>query len=177
MSVTYGSEQVITKTHLGRTSLLVMVLASGRKPLLILGTAGTTVSLSGIGVAHLLALPAAVGGYATLAGILAFIIFFAVGPGVAVWVVLSEILPTAIRGKGMAIALFANSLVSAGLAAIFATLKGWIGYSGTFFLLAFFVCLYFLVAVFPLTETKDRTLEEVETYFLSAAKTQGAGNG
>ena len=48
-----------------------------------------------------------------------FIAFFAVGPGVCVWLALSELMPTRIRSMGMSIALVINQLVSTTLAVVF----------------------------------------------------------
>jgi MFS transporter, SP family, solute carrier family 2 (myo-inositol transporter), member 13 len=45
--------------------------------------------------------------------------FFAFGPGVCVWLALSELMPTRIRSNGMSIALVINQLVSTTLAASF----------------------------------------------------------
>ncbi len=149
---------------------LTLIDKVGRRPLLILGTAGTCVALVFIGVVHLLAPPSLFAGYATLAGFITFVIFYAIGPGVVVWLAISEVLPLAIRAKGMAVALFANSLVSAGLAALFMTVVETIGYGGTFLILGFFVLLYLLVAVFPLPETKGRSLEDIEKAFFAGIK-------
>lgn len=152
----------------GLVNFLVTIVAMslvdklGRRPLLIIGTAGVMVALLFIGCIHAFFPPSTFAGYATLAGFIVFIVFYAVGPGVVVWLAVSEILPLAIRAKGMAIALFANSLTSAGLAAVFMLVVGAIGYAGMFFVLAFFVLLYLLIAIFPLPETKGRSLEEIE---------------
>ena len=45
--------------------------------------------------------------------------FYALGPGICVWLVLSELMPTRIRANGMAFALFMNQLVAWGLASWF----------------------------------------------------------
>lgn len=142
----------------------------GRRPLLIIGTAGVMAALIFMGVVHLALTPSPFVGYATLGGFIAFVIFFAVGPGVVVWLAISEILPLAIRAKGMAVALFANSAVSAGLATVFMSLVASMGYGGMFLLLACFVLIYLLVAVFPLPETKGRSLEEIEKEFFVGIK-------
>jgi len=168
---------VLGSTVIGLANFVITIIAMslvdkiGRRPLLIIGTAGVTISLLFIGIMQAFFPPSLLVGYSTLAGFMVFIIFYAVGPGVVVWLAISEVLPLAIRAKGMAIALFANSLVSAGLAAIFMIMVGVVGYSGTFFILAFFVFLYLLIAIFPLPETKDRSLEEIEKEFLAGVKT------
>ena len=91
--------------------------------------------------------------------------FFALGPGVCVWLALSELMPTRIRSNGMSIALTINQLVSTTLAAIFLPFVGKFGYSSMFFLCAGFTVIYFLVAAFWLPETKGLTLEEIEAHF------------
>lgn len=42
------------------------------------------------------------------------------------------------------------------------------GYGGAFLILAFFIWLYLLLAIFPLLETKGHNLEEIEQFFFSA---------
>lgn len=142
----------------------------GRRPLLMIGTAGIMVALLFMGVIHVWAPPSALTGYATLTGFVVFIMFYAAGPGVVVWLAVSEILPLAIRAKGMAVALFANSLTSAALAAAFMFMIGSIGYGGVFFLLALCVFFYLLIAIFLLPESKGRSLEEIEQELFAGVK-------
>jgi sugar phosphate permease len=101
--------------------------------------------------------------------LLSFIAFFAVGPGVCVWLALSELMPTRIRSMGMSIALVINQLVSTTLAVIFMPVASKYGYSTMFFLFAGFTVIYLLTATFFLPETKGKTLEEIEQHFEGAA--------
>ena len=94
-----------------------------------------------------------------------FIAFYATGPGVCVWLALSELMPTRIRSNGMSIALVINQLVSAILQAIFLPFVAKHNYSSMFFLFASFTVVYFLTATFLLPETKGKTLEEIEAFF------------
>ena len=94
-----------------------------------------------------------------------FIAFYAAGPGVCVWLALSELMPTRIRANGMAIALLINQLVSTTIAGTFLPWVGAYGYSSVFFTLAGFTVIYFITAAFFMPETKGRTLEEIEKYF------------
>ena len=94
-----------------------------------------------------------------------FIAFYATGPGVCVWLALSELMPTRIRSNGMSIALVLNQLVSAILQAIFLPYVAKHNYSSMFYLFAGFTVVYFLTAAFLLPETKGKTLEEIEAYF------------
>ena len=98
-----------------------------------------------------------------------FVAFYAAGPGVVVWLALSELMPTRIRSNGMSIALVINQLVSTTLAVIFLPVASKYGYSAMFFLFAGFTVIYFLTAVFFLPETKGKTLEEIEERFAKAA--------
>jgi MFS family permease len=102
-------------------------------------------------------------------GLFLFMGFFALGPGVCVWLALSELMPTRIRSNGMSIALVINQLVSTTLSGIFLPFVSKHGYSSMFFLFASFTVVYFIVAVFFLPETKGKTLEEIEAHFAGSA--------
>jgi MFS family permease len=94
-----------------------------------------------------------------------FIAFFAVGPGVCVWLALSELMPTRIRSVGMGVALLVNQGVSTGIAAFFLPIVGNYGYFAMFGFWAACTVVYFITAAFFLPETKGRTLEEIEEHF------------
>lgn len=94
-----------------------------------------------------------------------FATFYAMGPGICVWLALSELMPTRIRSNGMSIALVINEAVATFLAAIFLPTVGRYGYTTMFLLFAGCTVIYLLAAVFLLPETKGKTLEEIETYF------------
>jgi MFS transporter, SP family, solute carrier family 2 (myo-inositol transporter), member 13 len=96
-----------------------------------------------------------------------FMAFYAVGPGVCVWLALSELMPTRIRSNGMSIALLINQAVSTGIAATFLPTVGKYGYSTMFFGFAACTVIYFVTAAFFLPETKGKTLEEIEAHFES----------
>ena len=104
-------------------------------------------------------------GWLVALGLFLFMGFFAVGPGVCVWLALSELMPTRIRSNGMSIALVLNLLASTTLAGIFLPFVSKHGYSSIFFLFACFTVVYFIVAAFFLPETKGKTLEEIEAHF------------
>jgi MFS transporter, SP family, solute carrier family 2 (myo-inositol transporter), member 13 len=109
--------------------------------------------------------PTANHGWLVALGLYVFMAFYALGPGVCVWLALSELMPTRIRSNGMSIALVLNQLVSTTLAAVFLPFVSKHGYSSMFFLFASFTVVYFLVTAFFLPETKGKTLEEIEAHF------------
>jgi hypothetical protein len=94
-----------------------------------------------------------------------FMAFYAAGPGVCVWLALSELMPTRIRSNGMSIALLLNQAVSTGIAAVFLPTVGKHGYSAMFFGFAACTVIYFVTAAAFLPETKGKTLEEIEAQF------------
>jgi MFS transporter, SP family, solute carrier family 2 (myo-inositol transporter), member 13 len=102
-----------------------------------------------------------------------FMAFYAVGPGVCVWLALSELMPTRIRSNGMSIALLLNQAVSTGIAAIFLPTVGRYGYSTMFFGFAGCTVIYFITAAFFLPETKGKTLEEIEAHFEGTSEKAG----
>ena len=109
--------------------------------------------------------PSAHNGWVTAIFIFCFMAFFAVGPGVCVWLALSELMPTRIRSNGMAIALVVNQTVSTFIAAVFLPTVGKYGYGTMFFAFAGCTVVYFITAAFFLPETKGKTLEEIEEHF------------
>lgn len=111
------------------------------------------------------ALPDTRHGWFVALSLYAFMAFFAIGPGVVVWLALSELMPTRIRSNGMSVALVINQIVSTTLAAIFLPVVSNYGYSTIFFVFAGFTVIYFITAAFFLPETKGKTLEEIEEYF------------
>jgi hypothetical protein len=119
--------------------------------------------------AYLAPIPSAAHGWMVALGLYGFIGFYALGPGVCVWLALSELMPTRIRSNGMSIALVINQLVSTTLAAIFLPVVGKYGYSTMFLLFTGFTVLYLLTVAFFLPETKGKTLEEIEEHFRSVA--------
>jgi SP family myo-inositol transporter-like MFS transporter 13 len=115
--------------------------------------------------AYIAPVPDTTHGWLVALGLYGFVSFYALGPGVCVWLALSELMPTRIRSNGMSIALVINQTVSTTLAAIFLPVVGKYGYSMMFFLFCGFTLIYLITATFFLPETKGKTLEEIEAYF------------
>jgi SP family myo-inositol transporter-like MFS transporter 13 len=115
--------------------------------------------------AHTAAVPSVTHGWQVALAMCLFVASFAVGPGVCVWLALSELMPTRIRSNGMSIALLINQFVSTVIAAVFLPTVGQYGYATMFFYGAGCTLLYFLTAAFLLPETKGKTLEEIEAHF------------
>ena len=157
-------------TNLAVTLLAVaLVDRKGRTWLLKVGTMGMTIGLALIGALFWAIekewMPVSpVSGFVTLAAFLAMQTFYSLGPGICVWLVLSELMPARIRANGMAIALFANQFVAWGLASSFFPMVNAWGYGPVFFGFAVSGLMYFVTVLF-IPETKGKTLEEIEHLF------------
>lgn len=137
----------------------------GRKFLLIFGTAGVVLSYIYLGVLLHIVPVGQLQATLSLVGFFAYIFFFAIGPGVVVWLAISELLPTQVRGQGVALCLFANSLFASVLSTGFLMIESSLGMAGTYFLFAGFTLVYCLTAIFYLPETKGKTLEQIQEFF------------
>jgi SP family myo-inositol transporter-like MFS transporter 13 len=118
-------------------------------------------------------LPSERSGWKVALTLFVFMAFYAVGPGVCVWLALSELMPTRIRSNGMSIALLLNQAVSTGIAAVFLPTVGKYGYSTMFWGFAACTVIYFITAAVFLPETKGKTLEEIEAHFEGARRKPG----
>ena len=110
-------------------------------------------------------LPGQGNGWLVAACLFLFVAFYAMGPGICVWLALSELMPTRIRSNGMSIALLINEAIASFIAAIFLPTVGRYGFASMFYAFAAFTVLYFLTVTFFLPETKGKTLEEIEAFF------------
>ena len=131
----------------------------GRRPLMMLASGGMAVSLFLLGLLFRFQPPPAV---MILVVILLYVASFGVGLGPGVWVVISELFPTRIRGRAMSIATLCLWLACILVTATFLSLVEAIGSTGAFWLYAAMsvVNLFFIWRVMP--ETKGRSLEEIE---------------
>jgi sugar porter (SP) family MFS transporter len=148
----------------GLVSLLCTVAAmiyvdrAGRRPLLLLSTAGMGCSLAA------LALATGAGASATLVLplVLAYVACFGIGMGPGVWIVLSEIFPTRIRGRAMSVATVGLWLACALITATFLSLMNALGVGGAFLVYAAMCAAAFALIFFAVPETKGRSLESIE---------------
>jgi sugar porter (SP) family MFS transporter len=146
---------------------IALVDRLGRKPMLIAGTTGMGLSFLLLGAAFKFELFS--GGLVLLFTLL-YIAFFAMTMGPIVWVVIAEIFPTRIRGRGMAIATAALWLADFAVSLTFPVIADKLHESFAFWLYAAMcaVDVVFMWAVLP--ETKGKTLEEIERHWLKKVR-------
>ena len=140
----------------------------GRKPLMMIGSAGMGVSLLAMGLAAY--------GESTslwmLVFILGYIACFALSVGPVTWVILSEVFPTRIRGRAMAIATICLWIANYVISQTFPMMdedNSWLvktfHHAFPFWLYGLF-CVALLVFVWRFVpETKGKTLEQIERYW------------
>jgi len=169
------SESLNSQVIIGIVNVVSTILALwkidhfGRKPLLLTGIIGMMVSLICIGSFF----------YANshnsillVVCILLYVTFFAFSFGCVTWTVLSEIYPTHIRGRAMSIATFSLWCGTFVIGQAFPWLLETLGGSGSFLLFALMCIPAILIAWKLLPETKGKTLEEIEKFWLQKAHMQ-----
>jgi SP family sugar:H+ symporter-like MFS transporter len=139
----------------------------GRRPLLMIGSAGMAVSLATAAWAFSAArvadgavsLPDPQGPIALIAANV-FVLFFALSWGVVVWVLLGEMFPNRIRAAALGLAAAAQWIANWAITVSFPALSAWnlpFTYAGY----ALFALLSFLFVAKYVRETKGRKLEEM----------------
>ncbi|MCX6878089.1 MAG: sugar porter family MFS transporter [Verrucomicrobia bacterium] len=167
---------MLNQAIIGGSGVLFTIIAIatvdkwGRKPLMFLGTAGMFVSLVAMGVmAQMIKDPASAASL-MLAFIILYIACFGLSVGPVVWVLLSEIYPTAIRGRALGLATFclwiANYIVTQTFPIMDqnVALIAKFNHAFPFYVYAFF-CLVLLGVMFFVPETKGKSLEQIETFW------------
>ena len=164
---TAGPSTLTVLYSYGNGDKLATVLSTDPDPVLHIRPEGGAAGSSSLVIKRALygAVPAESTGWLVTACLCLFISSYALGPGVVVWLMLSELMPTRIRSVGMGIALLLNQGAATLIAAVFLPVVGRFGYFAMFAFWGICTVAYFSVAAFFLPETKGRTLEEIEQYF------------
>lgn len=137
---------------------LGVVDRGGRRPLMLLGSAGLAAIYVTLGACY----ASGVQGLPMLLLVLAAIGCYSMSLAPVTWVVISEIFPNRIRGAAMAVAVSALWVACFILTYTFPILNAQLGPAGTFWLYAA-ICVAGFVFIFArLPETKGKTLEQIE---------------
>jgi MFS family permease len=130
----------------------------GRKLLLLIGALGTAVCLALVAVIFASHQHQALLVWA----LVAYIAFFAVSQGAAIWVYISEVFPTRVRGKGQSLGSGTHWIMNAILSGIFPVIAARSGaYPFVFF--AGMMVVQFFVVLFFFPETKGVSLEALQS--------------
>ena len=141
---------------------VLLVDRLGRRFLLLFGTAGMAVALTIVGFGfHRFAT-----GPAVFYAVVAYIIFFGIGLGPVVWLLISEIYPIRIRGKGMSLAILAVWGANWVVASTFLSVIHGVGPANTFWIFAVLCTLAFVFCLLFVPETKGKSLEDIERHWI-----------
>ncbi|WP_436762057.1 sugar porter family MFS transporter [Streptosporangium sp. V21-05] len=146
---------------------IALVDRIGRRPLLLIGSAGMTVALAvaawafgaGVPSGDAVKLPEAQGTVALIAAHV-FVLFFALSWGVIVWVLLGEMFPNRVRAAALSVAAAAQWVANWLITVSFPSLSEW-NLAGAYVGYAAFAALSFVFVLFKVRETKGRKLEEM----------------
>jgi SP family galactose:H+ symporter-like MFS transporter len=163
MSTMVGTVSMGVVNLIGTIFALFLIDEIGRKRLLMMGTGGILLACIFLSIVASFP-PSSLTALFSVFGLLIYIVGFAIGPGVVVWLIISELFPTRIRGKGIALCLFANSAAGALVSSIFLEIFHGVGLRGSYLLFGAFTFLYFLMAMFLLPETRGQNLEAITSY-------------
>lgn len=153
---------VIGLTNLTFTMMgMVLIDKVGRKKLLYVGSLGMTLAL---GTASYGFYNEQTSGYLLLVCVMVFIAFFAVSLGACIWVVIAEVFPNSVRGKGQVLGSMTHWFWSALLTWTFPVFLG-TGSSGGGLIFCIFAVMSALSIVFAwkLPETKNKSLEQIQS--------------
>jgi SP family galactose:H+ symporter-like MFS transporter len=169
--ITSASSAILATVAVGVVNVILTIVAIllldrvGRRPLLLIGLAGMSLSLTLLGAVFFLpSLLSSIGDLAVI-GLMLYVASFAIGLGPVFWLLISEIYPLRVRGLAMSIASEANWGSNLIIALTFLTLVQVLGRSGTFWLYALVGVGAWVFAFLLVPETKGKTLEEIEEHW------------
>lgn len=161
-----GAESALLQAvAVGGVNLVFTVLAMtlidkiGRKPLLYFGSVATAIALLVVAVQLESARP---DGTIVLIGLLGYVAAFAVSQGAVIWVFISEIFPSQVRGKGQALGSSTHWIMAAAITWCFPIVAGLLGgYVFALFAAAMLVQLLWVWKYMP--ETNAVALEDINS--------------
>ncbi|WP_446744581.1 sugar porter family MFS transporter [Silvibacterium acidisoli] len=161
-SAIFSTLLVAIMNVVGTIIALILVDRAGRKPLLYAGVGGMTLSLFVLAYAfhNQIALGASLGMLAT-ACLMVYITFFAFSMGPIAWILVSEVFPLHVRGRGVAAATIGSGTSNFIVSLTFLSLINAAGKSATFSIYGIFCILTLLFVRFVVPETAGRQLESI----------------
>ena len=159
---------------LGLVNVIITVVAirlldrAGRRLLLLSGLLVMGAALIVLGAVSLQP-PSPALGLATAGALAVYVGGFAVGLGPVFWLLIAEVFPLAVRGRGMSVASVANWGANVAVTVVFLDLVRLVGTAGIFLLFAVLTAAAFAFAWGLVPETRGRSLEEIEAAMGGAA--------
>jgi sugar porter (SP) family MFS transporter len=164
--------------NVGMTIVAIRLLDRlGRRPLLLVGVAGMSLSLFTLGLAFQLGDEDTVTSVVAIASLMAFVASFAISLGPIFWLLNSEIYPLRTRSKAAALGTFTNWIFNFAVSLTFLLLIDALGQSGAFWLYAAIGVVTWIFCQRLVPETKGKRLEEITAVFAKRAGVDGPDAG
>ena len=170
---------ILAAAIIGVANILITVVSIllvdrlGRRILLLLSTAGMALALTSIGVAF----HQKSASFVVFYEVIGYVVSFGIGLGPVMWLLISEIYPTKIRGKAMSIATLTVWGTNWVVAATFLSLIRGAGPANTFWIYACLCVVAFIFCYVFVPETKGRTLEAIEHHWRHFGEKLGKAEG
>jgi MFS transporter, SP family, galactose:H+ symporter len=170
-----ASSAILATAGVGVVNVAMTVVAIrlidsvGRRTLLLTGLVGMALCLVLLGLGFAFESTSSALGWLTTLSVAAYVGFFAIGLGPVFWLLIAEIFPLYVRGRGMGVATIANWSFNLLVTVSFLELINVLGRSGTFFLYAALTVAAYVFTRTLVRETKGRTLEAIESDLRPAA--------
>jgi SP family galactose:H+ symporter-like MFS transporter len=177
------AEQMWGTVLVGCTNVMATFIAValvdrvGRKPIMYAGFAIMGLAMSTVGVMLKIGVQThhAVS-FAAVAGLLVFIIGFAMSAGPVIWILCSEIFPTSGRDLGITVSTATNWIVNGIVGATFLTLLDKLGSGNTFLLYGSLEIVFIIIFLLYVPETKGVSLERISANLLRGEKLRNIGD-
>ncbi|WP_131781765.1 sugar porter family MFS transporter [Legionella gresilensis] len=163
--------QILATMGIGLVNALVTVLAIfwvdkiGRRKLLLFGFAGTFISLTALSLFSLFQVSALA--YLSVLCLTVYIFSFAISLGPIPHIAMAEIFPLHVRGAGMGLSSMSNWGFNTLMVFSFPILYNQIGIEYTFLMYGVICFLGFIYSYYWMPETKNISLEAIETYLMN----------
>ncbi|MCF3946549.1 sugar porter family MFS transporter [Acidiphilium sp. AL] len=162
-----ASVSILATAGVGVVNVVMTLVAmrlldvAGRRKLLLWGLAGMLVTLVILSVSFMIGLHGSLA-LVTVLSVAAYVAFFAIGLGPVFWLLIAEIFPLAVRGRGMSLATISNWTFNMLVSITFLDLVHGFGRGPTFLIYAAMTLATIVFTWFLVPETKGRSLEEIE---------------
>lgn len=173
--------QLLATLGMGITNFVFTIIAMiwvdhiGRRRLLLIGLAVTTVCMLVTSFAFNQSIQTPFMRWLTVIGLIVFVAFYAISIGCLFWLIISEIFPLNVRGLAMSICAMANWIANLIIALSFLSLLKALGPSGTFLVYAGAGFISWLFSYFLVPETKQVSLEQIEENLRAGKRARDIG--
>lgn len=163
-----ASGAILATAGIGAVNVLMTLVSMwlidriGRRPLLLTGIAGMTITLCVLGWAFHSASPSGSLSWLAVISMMVYVASFAISLGPIFWLLISEIYPLKVRSSAEGLAATFNWVSNLVVTLTFLTLLQKVGSKRTFWLYGAFAIAAWIFSYRVVPETKGRTLEQIE---------------